>query len=365
MSDVLKNQYVPDSVSPPGETLLEVLSTHGMSQAELAGRTGRPTKTINEIVKGKAAITPETALQFELVLGVPASFWNTREQQYREALARKREAESLITQIGWLDKIPFKSMVKMGWLSETDNKIQLIQQVLMFFGVASPNSWDDVWRTANASFRQSPTLKSDVGAVAAWLRKGEIEALQVPANEFSPNRFREALGRIRRLTRALPDNFASVVVAECGKAGVKVVFVRELPRTCTWGATRWLSQSNALIQLSLRYKTDDHLWFTFFHEAGHILLHGKRTVIVETEDQTKDQKELEADSFAREWLIPEAEYRKFRRMDSRSCAAISRFAYELGIAPGIVVGRLQHDGVLARTKCNHLKKQIGWPDPEK
>jgi HTH-type transcriptional regulator/antitoxin HigA len=365
MSEIVKNQYLPDSVSPPGETLLEVLNTRGMSQAELADRTGRPTKTINEIVKGKAAITPETALQFELVLGVPASFWNNREQHYREAIARKREAASLAAQIGWLDKIPYKSMVKIGWIPGTDNKIQLIQHVLMFFGVASPTSWGDVWRSANASFRQSPTLKSDAGAVAAWLRKGEIEALQVPADEFNPNRFREVLGHIRRLTRDLPNNFASVVVAECGKAGVKVVFVPELPRTCTWGATRWLSQSNALIQLSLRYKTDDHLWFTFFHEAAHILLHGKRTVIVETEDRTKDEKELEADSFAREWLIPENEYKKFRRLDSQSCAAISRFAYELGIAPGIVVGRLQHDGVLARTNCNHLKKQVGWADSEK
>ena len=365
MSDVLKNQYLPDSVSPPGETLLEVLSTRGMSQAELADRTGRPTKTINEIVKGKTAITPETALQFELVLGVSASFWNNREQQYREALARRKETESLATQVGWLDRIPYKPMMKMGWIPETNNKIQLIQHLLVFFGVASPRSWNDVWATTQTSFRQSPTLKSDPGAVAAWLRKGEIDALKVPVAEFDSNRFREALGRIRGLTKDLPNNFASIVVTECSRAGVKVVFVPELPKTCTWGATKWLSQSNALIQLSLRYKTDDHLWFTFFHEAAHILLHGKRTVIVETEDRTKDEKELEADSFAQEWLIPQAEYRKFRRLDSRSCAAISRFAYELGIAPGIVVGRLQHDGILARTNCNHLKKQVGWADSGK
>jgi HTH-type transcriptional regulator/antitoxin HigA len=365
MSEVFKNQYLPDSVSPPGETLLEVLSTRGMSQAELADRSGRPTKTINEIVKGKAAITPETALQFELVLGVPASFWNNREQQYREALARRKEAESLAAQVGWLDKIPHKAMVKMGWIPETDNKIRLIQHLLMFFGVASTRTWDEIWAFTYTSFRQSATLKSDPGAVAAWLRKGEIDALTVPVAEFDSNRFKEALGRIRRLTRELPGDFASIVVMECSNAGVRVVFVPELPRTCTWGATRWLSPSNALIQLSLRYKTDDHMWFTFFHEAGHILLHGKRTVVVETDDQTKDKKEREADAFAQEWLIPENESRKFRRLSSRSCAAVSRFAYELGIAPGIVVGRLQHDGVLARTDCNHLKKKVGWPDSEK
>jgi HTH-type transcriptional regulator / antitoxin HigA len=365
MSNVLKNQYLPDSVSPPGETLLEVLSTRGMSQAQLAERAGRPTKTINEIAKGKAAITPETALQFELVLGVPASFWNNREQQYREALARKRESESLATQLTWLDRIPHKAMVQKGWIPEADNKIQLIQHLLMFFGVASPRSWSDLWEGAQISFRQSAALKSEPGAVAAWLRKGELEALKVPAEEFDANLFKEILRRIRGMTRELPRNSASIVITECSKAGVKVVFVPELPKTCTWGATRWLSPSNALIQLSLRYKTDDHLWFTFFHEAAHILLHGKRAVIVETEDRTKDERELEADAFAQELLIPQTEYRKFRRLRSRSCAAISRFAYELGIAPGIVVGRMQHDGVLARTDCNHLKKPVGWGHPER
>jgi HTH-type transcriptional regulator / antitoxin HigA len=364
MSDVLKNQYLPNSVSPPGETLLEVLSTRGMSQAQLAERTGRPTKTINEIVKGKAAITPETALQFELVLGVPASFWNNREQQYREALARQRENESLASQIAWLDKIPYKAMAKRGWIPESGDKIQLIQHALMFFGVASPRSWNDVWASTQVAFRQSPKLKSDPGAVAAWLRKGELEAQRITADEFNANLFKETLRQIRGMTRELPRDFASVVVTECSKAGVKVVFVPELPNTCTWGATRWLSPSNALIQLSLRYKRDDHLWFTFFHEAAHILLHGKRAVIVETEDGDKDERELEADAFAQEWLIPEAEYRKFKRLGSRSCAAISRFAYDLGIAPGIVVGRMQHDGTLARAHCNHLKKPVGWAESE-
>src|SRR6266704_5309403 len=119
--------YSPDYAVPPGDTLLEVMESLGITQAQLAERTGRPTKTINEIVKGKAAITPETALQFELVLGVPASFWNNREQQYREALARKRATESLATQTGWLDKIPYKAMVEKGWIPKTNNKIQLIQ----------------------------------------------------------------------------------------------------------------------------------------------------------------------------------------------------------------------------------------------
>jgi HTH-type transcriptional regulator/antitoxin HigA len=85
MAKTLQNAYRPESVSLPGETLLEALETLEMSQAELARRMGRPVKTINEIIEGKAAITAETALQLEQVLRIPVSFWLKREQQFRES----------------------------------------------------------------------------------------------------------------------------------------------------------------------------------------------------------------------------------------------------------------------------------------
>ncbi|OLE96719.1 MAG: XRE family transcriptional regulator [Cyanobacteria bacterium 13_1_20CM_4_61_6] len=360
MTEVIRNQYAPDIVSAPGETLLEILESRGMSQAEFADRTGRPTKTINEIVKGKAAITPETALQFEFVLGIPATFWNNREQQYRESIAIKKEAKRLETQADWLDVIPYTAMAQAGWVPRAQNKGEKLYHALKFFGVASPSSWLEVWRNQQLAFRQSKYFAVDQGAVAAWLRKGELEAQQIVCEEYDAPRFRRVLGAIRTLTRDLPSNFAEIVVNECKGAGVKVVFVPELPRTRVWGATRWVSPSYALIQLSLRYKLDDHLWFTFFHEAAHVLLHGKREIFLEVDEAERDERETQADEFARDWLIPPNAYKNFRRKGATSCAAISRFAFELGITAGIVVGRLQHDRLLPRTHCNHLKKSVGW-----
>jgi HTH-type transcriptional regulator/antitoxin HigA len=364
MSELIKYKnatpYTPDEVSPPGETLVEVLEMRRMSQAELADRTGRPKKTINEIIKGKAAITPETALQFELVLGIPAAFWMNREQQYREALARVKERQSLETHASWLHEIPYRAMVRMGWIEQRRDQAEQIAELLMFFGVASPAAWEGLWQGYQAAFRQSPTFSSEPGAVAAWLRKGEIEAQKIKIAEYDPNRFKNVLQEVRKLTRDLPRNLPTVISEGCGAAGVCVVFVPELPGTRAWGATRWLTQTTAIIQLSLRYKTDDHLWFTFFHEAAHILLHGKRDVFLEADELRKDAKEQEADVFAREYLIPEKDYRGFRRLGARSCAAVNRFAYQIGIAPGVVVGCLQHDGVLEHTECNNLKKPVDW-----
>ena len=89
MTNTIENRYVPDFISPPGETLAEILEERNMSQSELAQRMGRPRKTINEVIKGKAEITSDTALQIELVLGTPSSFWIERERLYREYLAKK------------------------------------------------------------------------------------------------------------------------------------------------------------------------------------------------------------------------------------------------------------------------------------
>ena len=91
MSNVIQNQYTPDYVSPPGETLEEIIKEKGITQAELAEQTGRSKQTINKIINGKTAITPETALQLERVLSIPASFWHNRERHYREALVQQKE----------------------------------------------------------------------------------------------------------------------------------------------------------------------------------------------------------------------------------------------------------------------------------
>ncbi len=331
-----------------------------MSQAELAERAGRPKKTINEIIKGKAAITAETALQFERVLGIPAAFWIAREQHYREAIARAREGIELREQTDWLDQVPYKAMARLGWVAQHREKARQLDEVLRFFGVASPASWHGVWNAAAPAFRRSPSFQSEPGAVAAWLRRGELEAAkQEPAN-FDADVFKAVLARIRSLTRDLPKDFPSVVCRECNSAGVCVAFVSELPGTRVWGATRWLSPARALIQLSLRYKTDDHLWFTFFHEAGHILLHGRRDVFLEDDQASRNDKEAEADAFSGDWLIPAARYRMFCRLGAFTCAAASRFAFDLGVAPGIVVGRLQHDGYIDRSQCNNLKRKVDW-----
>lgn len=349
--------FTPDYAVPPGETLLETLQTLGMSQVELANRTGRPLKTINEIIKGKAAITPETALQLERVLGVPAPFWNNLERNYRDALARTKERKRLATGLTWLKKIPVKALMKAGVIRNLADNKALLVEVLNFFGVGNPAAWERVWTAQRAVFRRSPAFRSAPGAVAAWLRIGELRAQRIQCAPFDRAKFRATLGQIRGLTVKPPEIFQPESHQLCAKAGVAVVFVSELPGTHVSGATRWLTPKKALIQLSLRYRTDDHLWFTFFHEAGHILLHGKRRIFLE-DSRATDSQEKEADAFAANSLIPPAVLREFLQRGDTGKAAIRGFAKQLGISPGIVVGRLQHERSLPYSHCNDLKRRF-------
>jgi HTH-type transcriptional regulator / antitoxin HigA len=361
MNEMPRNQYVPDTVSPPGETLQEILEDRGMSQAELSERAGRPKKTVNEIIKGKAAITPETAIQLERVLGVSAEFWNNRERQYREYLARRQEEEQLASSADWVGLFPYSSMEKRGWVRATKSKLERAEALLAYFAVASPGAWREVWRNAAPAFKRSQAFQTSEAALAAWLRRGEIVSTEVAAAAFDPKCFQQLLPRARKLTREA--DALSTLAKDCASCGVVLAFVPELPGTHVWGATRWLPSSRPLIQLSLRYKTDDHFWFTFFHECGHVLVHGKREVFVESDDIPGDPtKEREADDFARNTLIPETALRAFLRKRVLTSTAIRQFAYEIGVAPGIVVGRLQHDELLPPAFCNDLKRPMVMPN---
>jgi HTH-type transcriptional regulator/antitoxin HigA len=363
MNNKIENQYTPDYVSPPGETLLEVIEDRGMTQAELADRTGRPRKTISEIINGKAIITPETALQLERVLGIPARFWLDREQHYRESLARQEEVKRLEAHFDWLDQFPIREMVKRGWIETSEDKVKQIQSLLGFFGVASPQQWQSVWNAKTIAFRKSDAFECDVGAIAAWLRQGELVAQNISCSTYDEKKFREALLQIRSLTVKPPDIFQPAIEDLCAGVGVAVVFMPELPRIRVSGATQWLTSTKAVIQLSLRYKSDDHLWFAFFHEAGHILLHNKRDVFLEGVSKsgtTKGQQELEADTFAANYLIPPSQLSAFLKKSKFSKVAIQQFAAEIGVASGIVVGRLQHDEVLHPSHCNELKQRFEW-----
>ncbi|MEW5702911.1 MAG: helix-turn-helix domain-containing protein [Candidatus Zixiibacteriota bacterium] len=346
-----------------------MLNSVGMTQRDLARRTGRPLKTINQIVMGKTAITSETALQFERVLGVSAAFWVSREAHYRTYLELDQESRRLEVSVDWARRFPIKEMTKHEWLPAANTAVQKLQGLLNFFGIASPQEFDRVC-LPSASFRMPAKLAADKYSLSAWLRKGEIEAQAIECEPFDAERFRQALQEARALTVKPPQVFLIELRRLCSAAGVAVVLVRELPKMRASGATRWLSPQKSLIQLCLRGRYADIFWFSFFHEAAHILRHGKREAFLDDlcagivkDDGQKSQKEIEADEFASNHLIPRLQLQDFKQSQKRSANAVRAFAGDLRISPGIVVGRLQHEGYIPHSHLNNLRVRMTWTDP--
>ncbi len=354
-------QYMPDYLVTPGEVLDEYIDSLNMTQAELSSRTGLAKKTINEIIKGKSQITHDTAYKFELVLGRPAHFWNNLESQYQENKVRIEEIERMKENYEWMSRVPVKQMIKQGWIKSYNTKSEQLEEVLRFFGVASPAQWKVIWEDYQVAYRQTKSFETCAESVSAWLRKGEIDARSINCEIFDTKKFQDILIKIRQnlIEMENPNSFIMELTGLCASAGVAVVFIPELLKTGVYGATRWLGDT-AIIQLSLRYKSNDHLWFTFFHEAGHIIKHGKKEIFIES-GKSHNEKETEANDFASEKLIPGKELRNFLRINKTiTLSTIKNFAAKIGVAPGIVVGRLQYDGVLSKNIGNKLKVFYTW-----
>lgn len=354
-------KFAPDYAIPPGETLAEILESIGMTQAELAERTGRHKKTINEIIKGEAPITSETALQFELALNIPASFWMNLECNFQERKARLEEEARMQREIDWLKNIPVRAMEKKGWIKHRKEKREKLREVLSFFGVVSPGQWKELWSDKlQVAYRRSDTFESDPYATSAWLRQGQMLAGTIECEPYDAEKFKAILMEIRALTKEPPEIFEPSLKEKCASCGVAVVFLPLLPKCRVSGATRWLSKEKALIQLSLRYKTNDQLWFSLFHEAGHILKHGKKEMFLHGKADFAGKEEDEANRFAENLLIPASELRAFLASGDVTKERIIDFAEMSGIAPGIVVGRLQKMKVLDWRWLNDLKVHYEW-----
>lgn len=354
-----KYTYEPDYAVPPGRTLQETIDALGIDQRELASRTGLSFKHINQIIKGTAPISHETSILLERVTGVPARMWNNLEANYREQLARLAERERLQDELVWLDSIPTKELIRRGAIQPAECKVDLLASVLGFFGVASVEAWKEGWSSHQFAFRKSLAFDGKLGAMATWLRLGELEATKAECNPFDKSKFRAAVDAIRALTVLEPDEFVPRMNELCAAAGVAFVLVQEIKDAPVSGAAKWLTATKAMICLNLRGKYNDRFWFTFFHEAGHILNDSKKETYIDV-DYAEDEREQRANHFAATILIPPEHESKLRFLTQ--FVRVEAFAETIGIAPGIVVGRLQRDGIIRFNQFNGLKQKLQWEE---
>jgi HTH-type transcriptional regulator / antitoxin HigA len=333
-----------------------------MTQTELARRLGVTLKHVNQVVNGGASISAELALGLEKVFRVPASFWLSRESLYQADLARRSETQELEAHIEWAKQFPIKELKKRRYIPTDVTGVELVQALLAFLGVAGPKLWQD----PAVAYRKSRRYQSDPFALAAWLRVGELEAAEIDCAPYDRDRLIDALQEARRMTRLHPKEWQPRLRELLANAGVAFIIADTFQGARANGATQWLTPSKALLQLSLRYRWEDIFWFSFFHEAAHVALHRKKGVFVDglavadpAADAEAERLEREADRFAARILIPEEHEARLRRL---RISDIQAFADELEITPAIVVGRLQHEGLMHYRESVKYKRRLHFVD---
>ena len=300
-----KNEYFPSRVFPPGAILKEKLDEMEMGPKEFALRTDKPEKTIIAVFNGDSSITAEMAVRFERVTKIPAGYWLNHQRGYDEFIAREKLKSTIQEAIPWAKKFPLAEMTRRGWLPHASGIQEKAGRMLDYFAFATYHAWEEFYfkQQLKVAFRISLKRVPEPYALTAWLRKGELQAAEMNSKIYLRQHFKAALPQIRSLLITPRTDFFEQLQKTCLNAGVKVVHTPRLSKVAISGSTRWLNDT-PLIQLSGPIKQNRTFAFTFFHEAGHILLHGKKDIFLEQiEYSDKDMvKEREADAFAVKWM---------------------------------------------------------------
>jgi len=351
--------FQPNWISSPGDTLSDILKEKHIGIEELEKKLKCSSDYLSGLLGGYSKLTLDVAKRLENILGTSAEFWMKREQIYREELPRVRKLE----EANWLKELPLNDMIKHGWIKDTKDKISAC---LQYFDVPDIGTWRKKYNSVieMTAFRKSNSFSSEFGAMTAWLRQGEIRSAKINCSPWNEDLFEKTLENIRPLTRKKnPKEFIPELINACAQCGVAIAVV-PTPNGCrASGATMFVSPKRAILMLSFRYLSDDQFWFTFFHEAGHLMLHGDKSVFLEEVSASRErtQEEEEANIFAGEMLIPH-ELRSQLTSLRRNKRSIISFAQIAGISPGIVVGQLQFLGIISHEYLNSYKRRYSWDD---
>lgn len=329
----------PDYVVTTGDFIAEWMEDEGINAAELARRLDVTPKHVSELLNGKAPLSYQVALALERVTGIPARLWNLYETGFRSALARDAANQDLAGQYEQAKGFPLRYLRKSGFITvPAGDHAGTVRELLGILGVASFDAFYATWTRGSVAYRRSAIGREDTPALAVWLALAERHAdglRDVPA--FDRPGLERLVPILRRLTSGEPLEAIPAAVQQLRSVGVVVCFIPAVPGLGIHGATRWLG-ANPVIQLSLLWKSDDQLWFTLFHELGHVLLHGEKALYLNGE---KNAVEAEADEYASDTLIPPAYAQRLPR--KRDIGAVTALANDLGIAPSIVLGRAQRE----------------------
>jgi len=353
--------FNPNWTTPPGKTIQDVIALNKTSGNSLANLLKIKIDDLNLLINGNLEINEELAFKLSHCLGGTKEFWLERESKYRADLLEIESKNKVTADNLWAKRFPLGHLFKKGFISK---KSEPLNEVLNYFSCNSIEEWHKVHGIKiNASpFRTSIKVSSDEYSTIAWIRAGEIQADRISCSPWNKDKLIQTLPQIKELfsikdLKKLEMEIKSILSA----CGVAYIIERGFPGSRASGVTTFIKSDKAMILQSGRYGTDDHFWFTLFHEIAHLILHSSDATFIEYNsiECQNHEIEIEANSFAQKNLIPDKYQEELVKLKP-SYRAVLKFSKKTCIPPGIVVGQLQYKGLIPHNYLNKLKVKFDF-----
>ncbi|MEM9839569.1 MAG: ImmA/IrrE family metallo-endopeptidase [Pseudomonadota bacterium] len=352
-------EFSPEWFSKPGDTIVELMAIRDLTVADLADATAYETTDIREILSGTGHVTDELAEKLGDILGGSGNFWRQREANYRRCLRQAADRIDPKEVSAWLKQFEKKQLADFGWVPRHETRKVQLEAYLAFFSVATPQEWEKRYSATLSEhlYRTSQAYESDPAALSAWLRRGEVEAASMPVQPFSTAAIQKRIPAMRELTRRRDIVSALRSLQRlCGECGIALAYVQRPKRCVASGAMRVTPEGKTAILLSFRHRSEDHFWFSFFHELGHVLMHRDHSTLIDEGTSETEELEAEANAFSANVLVPRQHRDELEALPP-SPKAIIRFARKIGISAGIVVGQMEFARAVKPGRLTKLKRR--------
>jgi addiction module HigA family antidote len=345
----------------PGYYVAEIIEDMGVTQAEFAVRMGTTSKTLSQLVNGQANISNDLAQKLSTMLGTSIEFWLNLQTAFDEKVIEINKEKATDEQAEIVAVIDYSYFVKLANLPAVRTVREKIDNLCSYFRISDlrilrQNDFLVNFRTGIATVEDKNIINS-----RAWLQTALNVASGIETAPFNADKLKAYVPEIRTMTLQNPEVFLPRLKEIFSECGVAFVLLPYLKNSGINGAVKWINQDRVVLAMNDRRLNADTFWFSLFHEIKHVLQQKTKTVFVSSSKQEMkemDEKlEEEADIFAQNTLIPIRDYRQFNPSKYTSDAEIIAFAKKIGIHPGVVAGRLQHDHIIAPNRCSALKQQ--------
>lgn len=346
-------KYKEKTAFHPGYYIQEWIEYNDYTQEEFAKRIGTTPKNLSILIRGGERISIDMAVKLSRITGTSIQYWFNLQTAYDTLIAEKLYDEELAKEkeiLGRLGYDYFRKNCSLDGVSQKkEDKVDSIRNLLDISSLTLLEKQD-----TSISLRSSRTMNdNNILKANSLILMAVNETRRTECARYSRKSFIKAVDSALTETTG-NDAFLDRIKSSFLLSGVVLVVLPDIKGSRLNGASRIVG-NKVMLLITDKNRTVDNFFFTLFHEIGHIL---SASWGVSMDDKENDE-EKRANIWAENMLIPEEQYYTFFHARSYDRKSIISFASSIGRDPGIVVSRLQKDGVVSYsdTSLNSLKRR--------